>query len=113
MSDETHAVDGVRDQVRKQMQVLTALDYGAPAELFPCPNKNTRGRFKYKRFDTAAEAIRFAVESVPAAALLGACLEVDGARFGRHEIHYLYDDAAYPLPRCRAELACADANRDS
>lgn len=36
MSDETQAIDSVREQVRKQMEVLTALDYGAPAELFPC-----------------------------------------------------------------------------
>lgn len=99
MSDETQAIDRVREQVRKQMQAHTALDYGAPAELFPCHSKNRRDQFKYKRFDTAAEAIRFAVESVPTSALLGAYLEVDEARFGRHEIQYLYENAAYPLKR--------------
>jgi hypothetical protein len=102
MSDETQAIDSVREQVRKQMEVLTALDYGAPAELFPCNGKNRRGQFKYKRFDNAAEAIRFAIEDVPPPALLGAYLEVNEARFGRHEIQYLYEDAAYPLKRCRA-----------
>jgi hypothetical protein len=104
MSDETQAIDRVREQARKQMQVRTALDYGAPAELFACRSKNRRGQFKYMRFDTAAEAIRFAVENVPAPALLGAYLEVDEVRFGRHEIHDLYENAAYPLKRCGAEV---------
>ena len=110
MSDKTQTIDRVREQVRKQMQVLAALDYGAPAELFPCRTKNRQGMFKYRRFDTAAEAIRFAVETVPSAPrLLGAYLEVDEARFGRHEIHCLYEDASYPLKRGRAAPASAGA----
>jgi hypothetical protein len=75
------------------------LNYDAPAELFPCRIKHGHGQIKYKRFETAAEAIRFVVEDVPASALHGAYLEVDEARFGRHEIQWLYDSAAYPLCR--------------
>jgi hypothetical protein len=53
----------------------------------------------YRRFDTAAEAIRFAIEELPAALLLGAFLEVDEVRFGGDDIRRLYDSPDYPLPR--------------
>jgi len=104
MSDEVQAINRVREQARKQMEDLTGFNYGAPAELFPCRGKNGRGHVTSKRFDTAAEAIRFAVEEIPPPALLGAYLEVDEARFGLHEIHYLYEYAAYPLKRRGVEL---------
>jgi len=80
------SINRVPEQARKQVRDLNGFDYNAPAELFP-----------NKRFDTAAEALRFAVEEIPAPALMGAFLEVDEARFGAHEIRYLYENAAYPL----------------
>jgi hypothetical protein len=99
MAHETQALNRVRDQSQKQAHDLNGFDYGAPAELFPSRIKKGRGRVTYKRFDTAAEALRFAIEEIPAAALLGAHLEVDEARFGAQEIRYLYDNDAYPLKR--------------
>jgi hypothetical protein len=99
MSNEPQTVNRVRESVRKTIERPFEFDYGAPAELFPCRIKNGHGQFKYRRFETAAEAIRFAVEDVPAPALRGAYLEVDEARFACHEIHCLYDSAAYPLRR--------------
>jgi hypothetical protein len=89
----------VREQTRRQVQDLTGFDYNAPAELFPSRTKAGKGHVKYKRFDTAAEALRFAIEQLPGAALLGAFLEVDEARFGVEEMRYLYESAAYPLTR--------------
>jgi hypothetical protein len=78
---------------------LTDFDYGAPAELFQSRNKRLSNTSRYKRFDTAAEAVRFAVEDIPAPALYGAYLQVDEARFGIQEIRRLYDSVAFPLER--------------
>jgi hypothetical protein len=75
-------------------------DYRAKAELFPGKNIRVRSRvFKYMRFDHAADAIRFAIERLPANILLGAYLEVDEKRYDRRGIRNLYDRAEYPFPR--------------
>ena len=75
-------------------------DYRAKAELFPGKNIKVRLRvFKYMRFDHAADAIRFAVERLPANVLLGAYLEVDEKRYDSRGIRNLYDRAEYPFLR--------------
>ena len=99
MPPEVQPINCVREEARKRMQDLNGFDYGAPAELFPSRSKKGRGHVSYKRFDTAAEAVRFAVEDIAAPALLGAYLEVDEARFGLQEIRCLYESADYPLKR--------------
>jgi hypothetical protein len=103
MAHETQALNRVRDQAQKQVKDLTGFDYSAPAELYPSRIRKGRGRITYKRFDSAAEALQFAIEKIPAEVLLGAYLEVDEARFGVQEIRFLYDSAAYPLPRAVAQ----------
>ena len=75
-------------------------DYGAPADLFPSRSKK-RSPVGYRRFETAAEAIRFAIEVMPADFLLGTVLEVDEKRFDGPRIRELYDSTAYPLARKR------------
>jgi hypothetical protein len=109
MSVEVQAINRVREAARQRVDGLEGFDYGAPAELFPSRGKKGRGRCTYKRFDSAAEAIRFAVEEVPPPALLGVYLEVDEARFGLYEIQYLYEHAAYPLERRGAKSVATDA----
>ena len=99
MSNEVQAINRVREQARKEVDILNGFDYGASAELFPSRGKKGRCQITYKRFDTAAEAIRFAIEDISPSALLGAYIEVDEARFGIHEIQYLYENAAFPLKR--------------
>jgi hypothetical protein len=95
MSDTIQTIS----QARRPRQGVNDFDYNAPAELFPSRSKKVRGVCTYRRFETAAEALRYAIEEMPEAALLGAYLEVDEARFGVQEIRALYDNVAYPLKR--------------
>jgi hypothetical protein len=77
-----------------------AFDYGTEAELFPTRSRKvSRQPVGYRRFARAADAIRFAMEELPPALLLGAYLEVDEERFDHGGIRRLYESADYPLPR--------------
>jgi len=82
---------------------MAKFDYHAAAELFPTRRRlSGRQPSGYKRFADAAEAIRFTMEDMPAAALPGAFLEVDEQRYGSDAIRRLYESAEYPLTRRRA-----------
>jgi len=79
---------------------MSTFDYACSAELFPTRGRKARrAPMGYRRFDRAAEAIRFAIEELPPEALLGAHLEVDEQRFDGAGIRRLYESADYPLPR--------------
>ncbi len=99
MPNDIQSINQTRNQTRKQARDLTGFDYSAPAELFPSRNKKGGARITYKRFDMAAEALRYAVEDMPGVALLGAYLEIAETRFGEQEIQQLYASDAYPLKR--------------
>jgi hypothetical protein len=72
-----------------------AFDYNSPAELYL---SRRRGRHTdYRRFATAAEAIRYAVEDLRTPKAFGAWLEVGDQRFNSVEIQRLYEDGKYPL----------------
>jgi hypothetical protein len=71
-------------------------DYDAPAELFT--SRRAKGsRAKYRRFETSAEAVRFAMEELPALRTLGAWMQVGDERFNGDEIQRLYEAADFPL----------------
>ncbi len=76
---------------------MEKFDFSAPAELFPSRNRKIPSRVKYRRFDKAAEAIRFAVEELPEPLLLGAYIQIDEQRLGHKEIRALYESERYPL----------------
>jgi hypothetical protein len=78
---------------------MTPFDYGAPGELFSARSISMRSRVTYKRFDSAAKAIRFAVEEMPAESLRSTTLEVDEVRLRGEEIRELYQHPDYPLVR--------------
>jgi len=96
-----------------------AFSYNTAAELFPAAiRKKKRAGFAYRRFDTAAAAVQFAIEELPADSLNGAYLQVDEARFDQAGIRTLYDSADFPLarraPEPAAEAAAAsDAKADA
>jgi len=75
-------------------------DYGASAELFmPKRRSGARQPLSYRRFATAAEAIRFAVEELPGVRTLGAWMQVGEERFNSEDIQRLYESTSYPRRR--------------
>ena len=99
MSEQVQSINRVREQARIQSQVMGRFNFNSSAELFPSRSKKGRGHVTYRRFNTAAEALRFALEQMPPSALLGAYLEVDEKRFGLNEMRALYESDAYPFER--------------
>jgi hypothetical protein len=87
-------------------ETMVGFDYSAAAELFSTRNRQPRRRpiglrqpVGYKRFAHAADAIRFAIEELPAELLLGAFLQIDEERYDSGGIHRLYESRYYPLIR--------------
>ena len=76
---------------------MNKFDYSAPAELFPSRNRKIVSKIKYRRFDKAADAIRFAIEEMPEPLLLGAYMEIDEKRHDHKAIRALYEGEGYPL----------------
>src|SRR5246127_2866445 len=95
------------------MRPLRPFNFNTSAELFPAAiRKKKRAGFTYRRFGTAAEAVRFAIEELPADSLNGAYLQVEEARFDQNGIRTLYDSAEFPLARRAPEPPAEPATTD-
>ena len=80
---------------------MEKFNYDAMAELYPSRRFAKSQMTQYRRFTTAAEAIRHVVEVMPATWLAGSFLEVNEQRFEGTAIRKLYDAADYPLERLK------------
>src|SRR5258708_19406270 len=100
-------IDRQRRWKETKMAVLISVDaksfdYEAVAELFPARSKKfNRQLARYRRFERAADALRFAIEELPPQLFLGAYLEVEEERFASNEMLRLYTTAEFPLPHRR------------
>jgi hypothetical protein len=93
---------------------MRPFNFNTAAELFPAAiRKKKRAGFAYRRFGTAAEAVLFAMEQLPADSLNGAYLQVDEARFDQSGIRTLYESEAFPLPRRPREPDSAASDKDA
>ena len=79
---------------------MQAIQYSSPAEIY-VPNglKGRRNNMAYRRFATAAEAIRFIMEDLSKTRQVGSVMEVNERRHYHNEIRALYEDDAFPLER--------------
>lgn len=78
---------------------MARFNYNAPAELFAGRSQRGPRPMMYQRFDTGAKALRYAIEQMPPANLLGSILEVNERRYGHLEIRAFYDAPEYPYKR--------------
>src|SRR2546421_2117998 len=95
---------------------MASFSFNTAAELFPAAiRKKKRAGFAYRRFGTAAEAVRFAIEELPAVSLNGAYLQVEEAPLDQSGIRTLYESEAFPLPRRprKPQPAAAHSNQDA
>lgn len=79
---------------------MRAFDYGTEAALYCSKTVTSRQKaLTFRRFAQAAEAIRYAIEELPAYALDSCSLEVDDERYFGKAIRPLYESVDFPLPR--------------
>jgi hypothetical protein len=77
---------------------MSSMNWSTPADLYSSTALRPRGS-RYKRFPSAAEAVRFAVEELPMTALRSTAIESDDERHEGDAIRVLYYSPDYPLRR--------------
>lgn len=82
------------------MEQTEKFTFGAPAEIYSSGGSRARkGPMSYRRFQSSAEAIRFAVEELPQNLQRGTAMEVGDDRFEFAAIQAFYERDDYPLQR--------------
>lgn len=77
---------------------MSSMNWATPADLYSGATLRPRGS-RYKRFSSAAEAVRFAVEELSPTALRSTAIESDDKRHEGGAIRTLYYSEDYPLRR--------------
>jgi hypothetical protein len=81
-------------------RIPASFDYAAPAGVFTRHGRGRRGgAAKYRRFPSAAEAIRYVVEELPPPLWPGISLETGDETLDHNQVLKLYRADAYPLNR--------------
>jgi hypothetical protein len=79
---------------------VTAFSYDVPAELYIRYHHGPKRSLLHRRFATAAAALQFAMEDLPADAII--LLETEQERLEGPVLKAMYDADAYPLARATA-----------
>jgi len=78
--------------------VLPGYDYSGSAELFAVQRLGRKRNLFYRRFDTTAEAVQFAIETMPEGSS-NLVLETESGRLDAVGIQSLYAADGFPLDR--------------
>lgn len=81
---------------------MEQFDFSAPADVYAATGLKRPQKVIFRKFPTGAEALRYAMEVLPAEALKRAIVESDVARLEAAEIATLYRSPSYPLVRKNA-----------
>lgn len=82
------------------METMAPFDFLAPAEVYAgMARGRSRQAMKYRRFETGAAAVQYAMEELVPELRGSTVIEAGDDRFTAAEIGTLYESADYPLPR--------------
>jgi hypothetical protein len=85
---------------RVHLDHMDEFNFQAPAEVYASRGRGASKRpMTFHRFDNAAEAVRFVMETLPPEMLYGTVMEIGEARFLGNDIKRLYSSDEYPLER--------------
>jgi hypothetical protein len=97
----TKAARSIEEAKAARVDLLAANEFGSPADVYFSRSRGrtwNRQRLSFRRFDTLAEAVRYAVEDLPNG-LEEFFINVEDQRLDRDGARRLYESDAYPMVR--------------